>query len=70
MRFVDKIGVEKGKASYKDKNILAEVITPDRKQWAKIEQPPRQQGFQQIGAAAQAAAANAAQAAGKPAWAS
>jgi hypothetical protein len=70
VRFVAKIGVEKGKDGYKDKNILAEVITPDRKQWAKIEQPPRQQGFQQIGAAAQAATANAAQAAGKPAWAS
>jgi hypothetical protein len=70
VRFVAKIGVEKGKDGYKDKNSLAEVITPDRKQWAKIEQPPRQQGFQQIGAAAQAATANAAQAAGKPAWAS
>lgn len=71
VRFVAKIGVEKGKDGYKDKNILSEVITPDRKQWAKVEQPARQQGFQQIGAAAQNVAAQAATApaANKPAWA-
>lgn len=71
VRFVVKIGVEKGKDGYKDKNTLAEVITPDRKQWAKIEQPPRQQGFQQVGAAAAGVVNQAAQqTAGKPAWAS
>lgn len=71
LRFLAKIGVEKGKDGYKDKNTLAEVITPDRKQWAKIEQAPRQQGFNQIGATAANVAQNAAPAAGaKPAWAS
>ena len=69
LRFVAKIGVEKGKDGYKDKNVLSEVITPERKQWAKIEQPPRQQGFQQIGAASQAAAQQASPASNKPAWA-
>lgn len=70
VRFVAKIGIEKGKDNYKDKNILAEVMTPDRKQWAKIEQPARQQGFAPVGNAAAAVAAKAAPAAGKPAWAS
>lgn len=74
LRFMAKIGVEKGKDGYKDKNTLAEVITPDRKQWSRVEQMPRQTsaGFQQISAAAQNVAQQAAQAkpAGKPAWAS
>jgi hypothetical protein len=71
VRFVAKIGVEKGKDGYKDKNTLAEVITPDRKQWAKIEQPARQQGFQQVGAVAANVVQQATQqASGKPAWAS
>jgi hypothetical protein len=71
LRFIAKVGIEKGKDGYKDKNSLAEVITPDRKQWAKVEQVAKQQGFQQVGAAAQAAQANAAsQVAAKPAWAS
>lgn len=73
LRFVAKIGVEKGKDGYKDKNTLAEVITPDRKQWTRVEQMPRQQSFQPIGNAAQNVAAQAAAAAApapKPAWAS
>jgi hypothetical protein len=70
LRFIAKVGIEKGKDGYKDKNSLAEVITPDRKQWAKVEQVAKQQGFQQVGAAAQAAQANAAQSVSKPAWAS
>jgi len=70
LRFVVKIGVEKGKDGYKDKNTLAEVITPDRKQWAKVEQVARQQSFQPVGQAAQAVAQKAgAAAANKPAWA-
>lgn len=64
LRFVAKIGVEKGKDGYKDKNILAEVITPDRKQWAKIDQVAKQTVSPSI-----AAAATNQQAAGKPAWA-
>jgi len=47
MTFVAKIGIEKGKAkndgsgeNWPDKNILAGVITPDRKEWHAVEQPP------------------------------
>lgn len=70
VRFIAKIGVEKGKDGYKDKNTLSEVITPDRKTWARVEQPPRQQTFQSVGTAAQGVVQQAAQgAANKPAWA-
>lgn len=72
LRFVAKVGIEKGKDGYKDKNALAEVITPDRKQWSKVEQVAKQQGFQQVGVAASnvAHAAAAGNAANKPSWAS
>jgi hypothetical protein len=42
MRFLGKIGIEKGTSEYKDKNILLEVITPDRKEWRAIQQEPKQ----------------------------
>lgn len=67
VRFIAKIGIEKGKDGYKDKNTLAEVITPDRKQWAKIEQPAKQATLAPAGAVAAKGASGAAQ---KPAWAS
>jgi hypothetical protein len=45
--FIAKIGVERGSAknngtgeNWPDKNILAGVITPDRKEWHHVEQPP------------------------------
>jgi hypothetical protein len=44
--FIAKIGIEKGGAKkdgsgdWPDKNILAGVITPDRKEWHPVEQPP------------------------------
>ena len=38
IRFVAKIGVEPASEQYKAKNILAEVITPDRKEWHPVEQ--------------------------------
>lgn len=71
IRFVAKVGIEKGKDGYKDKNSLAEVITPDRKQWAKVEQVAKQQGFQQVGVAASnvAHAAAAGNTSNKPSWA-
>jgi hypothetical protein len=47
MTFIAKIGIEEGKSkndgsgdSWPDKNILAGVITPDRKEWHPVEQPP------------------------------
>lgn len=38
LRFVAKIGIEKGKDGYKDKNTLSIAVTPDRKDWVKVEQ--------------------------------
>jgi hypothetical protein len=45
--FIAKIGVEKGKPkndgsgeNWPDKNILAGVVTPDKKEWHPVEQPP------------------------------
>jgi hypothetical protein len=62
LRFMTKVGVEKGRDGYKDKNIIGDVVTPDRKGWAKVEQAP---------AAVTAPAAVAAAApTNKPAWAS
>jgi hypothetical protein len=40
MSFMAKIGIEKGDGTYPDKNILAGVITPDRKEWHPVEQVP------------------------------
>ena len=47
LRFIAKIGIEKGKPkndgsgdNYADKNILAAVITPDKKDWHAVEQSP------------------------------
>jgi hypothetical protein len=51
LRFIVKIGIEKGRArndgtgeSYPDRNIIASVITPDRKDWHTVEQAPRPAG--------------------------
>ena len=47
MTFVARIGVEKGGPrndgsgeNYLDKNILAAVVTPDKKDWHPVEQRP------------------------------
>src|SRR5262245_25842456 len=47
MSFVARIGIEKGRlkndgsgARFPDRNRLAEVITPDKKDWHPVEQPP------------------------------
>jgi hypothetical protein len=48
LRFIAKIGIEKGAVkpngggTFPDKNRLLEVITPDRKEWQKVDQPPPQ----------------------------
>lgn len=65
VRFIAKIGVEKGKDGYKDKNTLDIAVTPDRKAWQKVEQVAKQP--QQM--AAPSIAAQQAAPAGKPAWA-
>jgi hypothetical protein len=48
LRFIAKIGIEKGRPkndgtgeSYPDRNTIAAVITPDRKDWHTVEQMPR-----------------------------
>jgi hypothetical protein len=41
MRFMAKIGVEPANNGYKAKNFLAEVVTPDKKEWHPIEQVPK-----------------------------
>jgi hypothetical protein len=38
LRFVGKIGIEKGTGNFRDKNKLLEAITPDRQIWRKPEQ--------------------------------
>jgi hypothetical protein len=38
LRFLCRIDVEPARGEYKAKNILGEVITPDRKEWRPIEQ--------------------------------
>jgi len=48
LRFIAKIGVEKGAAkpngggAFPDKNRILEIITPGRKEWQKVDQPPPQ----------------------------
>jgi hypothetical protein len=37
-RFIAKLGIEPASGDYKAKNTLAEVITPDRREWHAIEQ--------------------------------
>jgi hypothetical protein len=41
MRFMCKLGIEPASKDFKAKNIIAEVITPDRKEWHAIEQQPK-----------------------------
>lgn len=71
IRFIAKIGIEKGKDGYKDKNALDAAITPDRKTWHKVEQVAQsnQTGFVQAGTPAANVVAKAATPAGKPSWA-
>lgn len=70
LRFIAKIGIEKGTNGYKDKNTLASVITPDKKDWVKVEQVAKTvQTLAQAAAPAIAAAQTNGAAAAKPAWA-
>jgi|SRR5262245_24984966 len=40
MNFIGKLGVEAGDGNYVDKNFIASVITPDKKDWHPVEQLP------------------------------
>jgi hypothetical protein len=63
IRFMTKIDVEPAKGEYKAKNLLGEVITPDKKEWHAVEQVDRPL-FHSTPAAAPASNAIV-----KPAWA-
>ena len=72
--FLAKIGVEKGGPkndgsgeNWPDKNILVGVITPDKRDWHPVEQPPP---FNGGGGGAQAAPAETAAPIARPGWAS
>lgn len=65
LRFVAVVGVRK-QEGYDDKNTLAAVVTPDRKDWAQIEQLPRQKRTNITAPAGKPAAATGAK---KPSWA-
>ena len=41
IRFMCKLGVEPARDGYKAKNIITEVVTPDRKEWRPITQEPK-----------------------------
>jgi len=74
MTFIGRIGIEKGRPkndgsgeNWPDKNILAGVITPDKRDWRPSEQPPP---FNGGGSGAQAAPAETAAPIARPGWAS
>jgi len=78
MTFTGKIGIEKGgpkkdKAgnltgeNWPDKNVLAAVITPDKKDWKPVEQPPP---FNGGGAASSSSPPQSAPPIQRPGWAS
>jgi hypothetical protein len=41
IRFMVKVGVEPARGEFKAKNIIGEVITPERREWHAIEQEPK-----------------------------
>ena len=74
MSFIGRIGIEKGRPrndgsgeNWPDKNVLAAVVTPDKRDWHPVEQPPP---FNGGGGGAQAAPAETASPIARPGWAS
>jgi hypothetical protein len=65
LRFVGRIGVEPARGDYPAKNILLDAVTPDRKDWHRVEQTARQTSASAAPAAAMAEPARIA----RPAWA-
>jgi hypothetical protein len=71
--FIARIGVEEGREKndgsgeyWPDKNILAGVITPDKKEWRSVEQPPPFNGGR---ATSSATPSNSAPPVTRPGWA-
>jgi hypothetical protein len=74
--FIAKIGIEKGKPkhdgsgeNWPDKNVLAGIITPDKKDWHPVEQPPPFNGGGAGAAASPPPTAAPAPGIAKPSWA-
>ena len=74
MSFIGRIGIEKGRPrndgsgeNWPDKNILAGVVTPDKRDWHPVEQLP---SFNGGGGGAQAAPTGTASPIARPGWAS
>jgi hypothetical protein len=43
LRFVARVGIEPPQAGYGPKNNVEEIITPERQEWRRLEQVPRDQ---------------------------
>jgi hypothetical protein len=69
LRFVARIGVRPPRDGYEAKNTITEVITPERKDWVQIEQPPPDPTAPTPSAQAPAPQATSGQEIAKPAWA-
>ncbi len=72
LRFIGRIGIEPAKGEYRAKNVLSEVITPNRKEWHHVEQVAKPDGGTASPGTASpvaAAATTAAPAIARPAWA-
>ena len=74
LSFIGRIGIEKGRPrndgsgeNWPDKNILMGVVTPDKRDWHPVEQPPP---FNGGGGGAQAAPAETASPIARSGWAS
>lgn len=67
LRFWCVVKLEKGSNGYKDKNVFSYAVTPDRKEWSRLEQMGRSSGGRPAQAGAQASAPRAT--GGKPSWA-
>jgi hypothetical protein len=74
--FVARIGVEKGgpkkdgTGNWADKNVIAGIITPDKKEWHPVEQSPPFNGGNAGAAASPPPSATPAPGVTKPSWAS
>jgi hypothetical protein len=77
MTFIGKVGIEKGKLkndgsgeNWPDKNVLAAVVTPDKREWHPSEQPPPFNGGGGAATVSASSAASAAPPIARPGWAS
>jgi hypothetical protein len=69
VRFIGVLGIEPAQGQYGPRNTLREVITPERKDWHRVEQVPKQPGGATANAGAKPAMPAAAPAIERPQWA-